>query len=103
MQGSKEPVSAALTQMTAKEKSTATRVFTIAALALGLSGAAAYAGPGSLPEHLLRKPEARRQDARPAYALTGKTDTRDGGWRVRAESIGGARDQRTVFERGAER
>jgi hypothetical protein len=79
------------------------KVFTIAGIALGLSSAAALAGPGSVPEHLLRKPEARRQDARPAYALTGTTRTSSEGWRVRTESIGGARDQRTVFDRGAAR
>lgn len=59
------------------------------------AASSALAGPGSLPNYLLKQPKADRAP----YALTGRS-TRDEGWTPRAVWIGGSRAQRTVFERG---
>jgi hypothetical protein len=80
---------------------TSIRTLSIAGIALGLplfAATVSHAGPGSLPNHLIRRPEAKQADKAPAYALTG--DARpDHEWRVRQQAVGGARDARTVFER----
>lgn len=74
------------------------------ALALPLLGApAAVAGPGSVPPHLQRDGLLRQRGEAPPYALTGEAGRDDDarGWHRRLQTIGGVRDSRVIYERGA--